>query len=326
MKPNTKVKLPIEVQQDILRFLPRKTLSTAMRVNKSFYQTGRKLLYRHIRFYSVLQRDKFFELLSLSSNSVASPTSSTIMSPEISSPGEAPAVRIPRRRSPRINRPSDLANLIYSLDFGLRPREMSKREPQLPCTRVKTSPIRAGPSISDSPVGEPPNRSGVVSRMSDNLSQRRSNTPVLNLKTETYGEWNDRFVSTLMPKLAELLPNLVQLNLCGTHLSKNDFTIVLSGLTNLEWLDVSYSTLKSDSVSLISRFCRTKLQFLNLSGIFKFGRNKGSLVVDMTMYCEALSKIVLIDCPEFYGEHLEECEQLCAGRIEFITDEGQKYD
>ena len=329
MKPKKATRLPNEIQREILKFLPSKYLNNAMRVNKYFYQTGKKLLYRDIRFYSVNQRDKFFELLSATSNSMTSPTSP--LSPELRSPDEQPpAVRIPRRRSPRLNQPCDIANLIHSIDFGLRPREISKKEPPLPCTKVWTSPTKPSslPLINaESPGIGSFHRHGVVDRMTVSLAQRRVDTPTLDLAPrKKYGEWEDRFISKFIPTLAEMIPNLVKLNLCGSHLSKNDITIVLSGMPNLEWLDISYTTLKADALSAISRYCRTKLAYLNLSGIFKFGRNKSSSIIDMVMYCEGLKTLVLLDCPEFYGVCLEECLELSQGRIKFITDEELRYD
>ena len=197
---------------------------------------------------------------------------------------------------------------------------MSKKEPQLPCTKVKTSPTKSPTLINaQSPLGLD-NRNGVVSRMSESLAQRRKNTPIIETKPEVYGEWKDRFISVFVPALSEMIPNLVKLNLCGSHLTKDDLAIVLSGLKKLEWLDISYSTLKSDGLSAVARYCRTNLKYLDMSGIFKFGRNKVSFVVDIVMFCEGLKTMVMLDNPEFYKENLDECYHLSAGRIEFITD------
>ena len=91
-------------------------------------------------------------------------------------------------------------------------------------------------------------------------------------------------------------------------------------MRKLERLDISFSTLKSDGVELIGRYCRTKLKWLNISGIFKLGRNKKYALISIVANCSDLLEIMAYDCPEIYSETLEECLDLCNGKISIKID------
>jgi hypothetical protein len=226
-------------------------------------------------------------------------------------------------------------------------------EPDLPCTKkvspIKTqiesipdgdltspasatsensvsSPVRMGLYISKNP-GEQIGPSGSKIVLVNNETQMKRDLKkkpglVLNPpKLAPYGEWKDRFVSQYLPVVADCLPHLQSLSLCGCHISHGDFVLVLSGLSMLTNLDISYSTLKTESISSIAQYCRHRLEKLDISGIFKFGRNRGHSIVAVTAYCQKLSLIIAKDCPELYPEVIEECLAVSIAKVQIITDE-----
>jgi F-box-like len=370
-----KKSLPTELIDNILSFVPKQRLPVTMRVSKTWYQSAKRLCYRKICFNSVNQREAFFAMLedaSLQGQST-SPIKSARSSSRSRSPSSPPAVVLRRKGSLRnYNRGSEISKLIYSLDFGLRPKEFQASEPQLPMTRavppppqrqkppplfvspsaVKSldSPIRSTTSvILDTPLTRRSPRLATFQSPSKsttkNDSRTNSTSPVrqrvgagLSISTigsaltdsdstisSPYGTWAHRFVSPLVPKIGIYIPNLKELSLCGCHVNAQDFGSVLQA-TRLIRLDISYSTLKTDGVQLISRYCKTALQYLNLSGIFKLGRNRSHGLVGIAMHCTDLTKIVALDCPEIYPEVLNECEVLSNGRIKFEMEDNEGHE
>jgi hypothetical protein len=302
-----------------------------MRVCKKWNIPSKKLLYQTIRFQSVLQRQKFFDAIQ-QDFSIKSPKSSK----EING---MPVVMIPRRSSLRMKKSTGNRDLIQSLDFGLRPRNVTTNEPPLPCTKpILQSPLRMSidtntlPSPTTTRItninlnGDTFISSGIKRNSIPRLAKivqvstnSVSTNPLENSIVETrYGEWQDRFVSPFMPLVAQYLSHLKHLNICGCHLNAHDFSLALENLVRLESLDVSYSTLKSDGIESISRYCRHKLQKLNVSGIFKLGRNKPHTIILIAMFCSALKQIIALDCPEMYPETVTEAHAISNSRIEFI--------
>jgi hypothetical protein len=309
--------LPNELVDQILRFVPKKRLSVLARVSKRIYPIAKSRILKSIHFESLTERNLFFETLSKSF----------------------------------YERKSKNAGLIQALDFGLRPRVMLPNEPPLPCSkpispnrmaldsprittintsrwnlggspdRMAISPTRTSLRISTrstsstsptrvSKTTRSPTRTS-PSRMSTSPSAK-SPTKVKSTMTERYGEWNHRFISQYIPHITTHLPHLKSLNLCGCHLNAHDFMTILTHLKQLRHLDISYSTLKSDGVSSIARYARN-LETLDMSGIFKFGRNRTSCLVDIVLNCGDLEKLVLKDCPEVYPETVEEIQSLNSG-------------
>ncbi|KAJ3313084.1 hypothetical protein HDV04_002401 [Boothiomyces sp. JEL0838] len=256
-----------------------------------------------------------------------------------------PPVVLRRRSSLRSHIVAPMAKLIKSLDFGLAPNPIAKVEHSLPSNK----PILSTPKTPSLPLSalslESPIPFGSERRMSTTVPPKHTQSspsssnsklenirekPSLHIETETqvvkkeelkspYGSWSHRFVSPLLPLVAQLIPHLKEISLKGCHVNASDFTILLESLTQLEKLDVSYSTLKTQGLSQISRFCRHRLIHLDISGIFKLGRNKSDTILDISAYCTGLTKIVAFDCPEIFDDILEDCKALSQNRIEFVT-------
>lgn len=136
--------------------------------------------------------------------------------------------------------------------------------------------------------------------------------------TSPYGSWADRFISPFAPLISQHIPHLKALSLCGCHINGTDFVVMLECLRQLEHLDISYSTLKNSALEYIPRYCRHKLKTLNISGIFKFGRNRGETLILISTFCEALIEIIILDCPEIGWDVLDECIHLTGNRINYI--------
>ncbi|KAI8897062.1 hypothetical protein BC833DRAFT_595190, partial [Globomyces pollinis-pini] len=136
-----------------------------------------------------------------------------------------------------------------------------------------------------------------------------------------YGSWSHRLISPLLSHISRYIPHLKDLSICGCHVNNDDFIILLDSLTQLEKLDISYSTLKTKAVQRIGYSCRDKLRELNVSGIFKLGRNKPEAIYDISAFCKGLNKIVMNNCPEIYDDVLIECKELCNNRIQFYSDD-----
>jgi hypothetical protein len=443
-----------------------------MRVSKRWNKTTKKILYKNIKFTSVNQREMLFKCLHSVDHGIlsVSPRRSGIISVSprrrstISEINDLdlvtpPRVILARKGSLRSHVVSQTAQLIESLDFGLRPRLLKHNEPELPCskqilaspiqistisevppspafavgrtrssmsvapfpsirtgvhiparhsvstisqtnpsafrskstnsmsivsesttslepprnlahlrsefTMTTTSPKRITPSSAmslDSPRSpgawqgrwdlrsnsnieqshrsvpsedEDENQDQLSSLKSEEISpiisparRERPISPILSLsnvsssneQTSPYGSWSHRFVSPFLSMITQNIPHLKKLSLCGCHVNGNDFTVMIELLTSLEVLDISYSTLKNNSLEAISRYCRHRLKLLNVSGIFKLGRNRAQTLVLISAYCEGLEKIIALDCPEFFLENLEECQTICDHGIEYVVD------
>ncbi|KAJ3326295.1 hypothetical protein HDV06_000171 [Boothiomyces sp. JEL0866] len=269
--------------------------------------------------------------------------SPTKMSPTKHDPSMPPPVVLRRRSSLRSHTVAPMAKLIRCLDFGLAPNSLTKSEPNLPIAKPvlatpKTPSLPLSALSLDSPIpfsSERRTSTTVPPKYSQSLPsssrlEKIREKPGLYIETENqvvkkeelkspYGSWSHRFVSPLLPIVGQLIPHLKELSLKGCHVNASDFTILLESLTQLEKLDVSYSTLKTQGLAQISRFCRHKLVHLDVSGIFKLGRNKSDTILDISAYCTGLKKIVALDCPEIFDDILEDCKALCQNRIEFVT-------
>jgi hypothetical protein len=318
-------------------------------MNRTWSKLSKRVAYRHIRFTSVKQRERFFSCLQIAQMNKISASKRKQISPQESSPDKPPQVRIARKASFQIqNIPTEAANLIRSLDFGFHPKHLKPHEPELPMSSktILSSPTSMSPTSSSiSPVSrslgivqnlslESPIvtrsmiRAGLTKRVDSVAPRQRvaassstnSFTDSASPPSENYGAWSHRFVSPLMPLIGSLIPNLQELSICGCHVNSSDFGVMLQSMQRLERLDISYSTLKSDGVELIGRYCRNKLRWLNISGIFKLGRNKKYGLRSIVSHCSDLSEILAYDCPEIYEETLSECLEICHGKIKFQLD------
>lgn len=336
MKP-VKSKIPIEIVELILHRIPHKALPKAMLVCKAWQNAGARVAYRSITFKSVKQREKLFSCLQLMkevgrSSPRSSPTNTAFPPPVIL-----------RRSSSRFKYESAFARLIKSLDFGLQPKHLRRQDPELPMTKRIShlaSPVKSPSSAmsldsptfaSRIPVNSPSTSlPKMISPVRERVGASVLSVSTISIVSPTrsskddlkspYGSWSHRFVSPLVPLIPSLIPNLQELSLCGCHVNSSDFGLMLSGLRNLIKLDVSYSTLKTDGIEMISRYCRSKLQVLDVSGIFKLGRNRKLAIISIAAYCSALESIIAFDCPELYEETIDECLDLCGGRIRFFRD------
>ncbi|KAJ3274912.1 hypothetical protein HDV01_001776 [Terramyces sp. JEL0728] len=346
--------LPNELIELILRKVPQSKLVDTMCVSKSWHNSSSRILYSKVKFTSVAQREKFFSCLqnmgSYKPSTRFRPASALRHSPTKTStkhdPSMPPPVVLRRRSSLRSHTVAPMAKLIKCLDFGLAPNSLTRSEPNLPSAKsVLSTPKTPGLPISalslESPIPfsserrasttEPPKFTRPSSSRVENIREK----PALRIETESqilkiedlkspYGSWSHRFVSPSLPLVGQLIPHLKGLSLKGCHVNASDFTILLETLTQLEILDVSYSTLKTPGLSQISRFCRHRLVHLDISGIFKLGRNKSDTILDISAYCTGLKKVVALDCPEIYDDILEDCKALSQNRIEFVT--GSSYE
>ena len=373
MKFTSKKTLPPELIDHILTFVPKRKLPVTMRVSKSWQKSATRICYRKICFTSVKQRESFFTMLENASFKSKVSANSSERSPAKQSPSRPgpPPVVIRRKSSLRNQKKeSDIAKLIFSLDFGLRPRDLTVSDPHLPMTRVvlpqtqtqNPASISISPSSVmslDSPVKSTTTMMPSLNQPSELARRTSSRLKVVESPAKTsagkssktvstsptrqrvgaglsvsttasimedseeaqtsYGAWAHRFVSPLVPKIGVLIPNLKELSLCGCHVNAQDFGAVLQA-TRLNRLDISYSTLKTDGVQLISRYCKTNLKHLNLSGIFKLGRNRSHALVGIAMHCIDLTRIVALDCPEIYPEIAAECAVVSNNRITFEMD------
>lgn len=354
-------RLPNELVEQILSKLPMKRLLTTMQVNKNWMKLSKRIVYRHVRFTSVKQRERFFACMQRThhrSSEATSPTKRKQSAAITYSGNMPPPLRIIRKASFQAHHaPSENANLICSLDFGLSPKHLQPYEPDLPMSTkaVLGSPNRTVSSPTSPTAQTPVTRSirrvnnmtlesPIITRsmIRAGLTKRNesvahgqkveSTTSVSELLpsmpstcTTAYGAWNHRFVSPLLPLIGSLIPNLKELSICGCHVNAADFGVMLQSMHMLKRLDISYSTLKSDGVELIGRYCRSKLGWLNVSGIFKLGRNKKYALLSIVAHCDDLAEIIAHDCPEIYQETLDECVALCNGRIAIKVDAALSY-
>jgi hypothetical protein len=136
----------------------------------------------------------------------------------------------------------------------------------------------------------------------------------------TYGKWEDRMINPFLPLIASYIPHLMHLSLSGCHINDWDFANMLEQLSFLESLDISFSTVKNEGLEGVSRYCRFKLKWLNVSGIFRFGRNRPVVLAAIVQNCKALKILVVKDCPEIdKDEHISEFRNLSSGRVTFVT-------
>ncbi|KAJ8326943.1 hypothetical protein QVD99_005295 [Batrachochytrium dendrobatidis] len=138
------------------------------------------------------------------------------------------------------------------------------------------------------------------------LSSVASITPL----TPYSGAWENRRISRFLEPLAAHCPNLRSLSLSGCQVNDYDFVDMLKHLVYLEHLDISYSTLKRSGMEGIARYSRYHLHTLNVSGVFRLGRNTPAVLIEITMHCGELKTLVALECPEFYAEVEEECRQV----------------
>ncbi len=330
-----------------MEYVPLRNLPKLMAANKRIGAIAKKQAYKKVVFTSLSQRTQFFEILSKlpSSNSGHFPAAKGGKSPRSISPTSMnpPSTCLPRRASVRINGPSESAKLVRALDFGLHPSVVKARESDLPGMKpvlskkveetavfspqtafsnisfdlALPSPIVRSPTrlqLTSSPLQTPPLRKRVGnSILTVSTTSSPSTSPTI---TSPYGKWSHRFVAPLLSQVSQLFPHLCELYLCGCHINDQDFTTMLSLLPRLTRLDISYSTLKTSGVAAISRYCRHKLTWLDVSGIFKFGRNNSDTLLKIAFYCEALTVIVALECPEIYKEVVGDVVQI-NNRIDF---------
>lgn len=146
-----------------------------------------------------------------------------------------------------------------------------------------------------------------------------ANGSYIKVDPDAYGKWEDRFVNPLLPLIASYIPHLKSLSLSGCHINDWDFSNMLEQLKLLERLDISFSTVKNSGLEGVSRYCRHNLNWLNVSGIFRFGRNKPKTIAAIVQNCIALRTMIVQDCPEIDAdEHILEFQELCEGRVDFL--------
>jgi hypothetical protein len=81
--------------------------------------------------------------------------------------------------------------------------------------------------------------------------------------------------------------------------------MLIQGLSYLTHLNVSYSTLKGNALLDIKSL--RGLVELDVSGIFKFGRNRPEYLLSIV---SDLDTLIMKDCPDVYPEHVQELDRL----------------
>ncbi|KAI9355711.1 hypothetical protein DFJ73DRAFT_255517 [Zopfochytrium polystomum] len=126
--------------------------------------------------------------------------------------------------------------------------------------------------------------------------------------------------------LAAGLPSLRCLSLSGCHLEDSVLADVLGrwatcagGECALEYLDLSYSTVKAGALGCVAETCG-RLVELNVSGIFRLRRLPDSLLLSLVLHCPALKRLVALDCPDVGAKTWKACEALNP-RLAVVCDE-----
>ncbi|KAI8905014.1 hypothetical protein EDD86DRAFT_212057 [Gorgonomyces haynaldii] len=327
------MKLPNELVGEILSKLrhPRH-LAKAMRVSKSWNQMATRLVYRDIVFKSVKQRERFFS--SLTEHTPLSPTKSP-KSPsklrELQSP-VPPPVRLTRKSMRKMPL---RVQCVRSLHFGLGPRMVSPVQPQLPSVKsvLSGSPLVGSPeqlSTMSSPSREPTAVSpmGYTRHRPGSLQTPQSApgrlTVYIPKEEEPYGAWEDRFINPLLPFVGYYFPHLKSLSISGCHVNDFDFIAMLEQMQQLEFLDMSYSTVKNAGLEGVSRYLRHSLVTLNVSGIFKFGRNRTKTLLVIAQQCQKLKDLYCLNCPEVDAEDVEAIREMSENKVQvYISAESQ---
>ncbi|KAI8923181.1 hypothetical protein BC831DRAFT_472258, partial [Entophlyctis helioformis] len=187
--------------------------------------------------------------------------------------------------------------------------------PSSPSKDMAISPIRpsSDPSTDQGPSTVPrqqPSSSLTVTA----TAEPGFASPAVSAATPSYGEaWEHRFVSKFLQPLAAFCPNIRNLSLSGCHMYDYAFDEMLRSLPNLERLDISYTTLKRAGLEAVATHCRHRLMWLNVSGIFRLGRNKTSSLIDIAMHCRLL-------CTMVSDETVVECLEISGGRLSVVRE------
>ncbi|KAI8800901.1 hypothetical protein BJ742DRAFT_839396 [Cladochytrium replicatum] len=245
-------------------------------------------LYRKVLFTSHFQRKKFFALPHRMSDIFGSSNLVT----------EATNMLWEMAATPEERAGSRVRMLVREIDFGFGPR----------------------PGSEDVDVA------------AEDEEQLEAARPLVNhdLRTRSnYGRaWSHRFVSPELHTIRHLAPRLESLNLRGCQFFDSVLVSTLSPLSPtslpfpLKHLDLSFSSVKSLGLSSI---VSNTLQCLLLDGIFKFGRQRTSELIEIVLACPRLRVLSLLESPLVYANVRESCieerrSMLDAFHLECSTD------
>nr|KAJ3404045.1 hypothetical protein HK105_003970 [Polyrhizophydium stewartii] len=246
-------------------------------------------------------------LVSMTPGSVAAVSGS---SPSPSGPSPSPMLR--RADQPRQAVPGSTDSNGSPIAFPARPAVVDRS--LIIDTRSRALP--AAPSTSDGADL----MSAVATAAPAATTQQQTGTASPEKVLTPYGDaWDHRFVSKFLEPLGAFCTNLRSLSLSGCHVFDHALEELLPRLPHLERLDISYTTVKRQGLAAIARSCRTRLEWLDISGIFRLGRNRGEVLLEIAACCHGLRTVVALDCPELQSETLSECLQLRAG-MRFLRD------
>ena len=328
------IQIPLELIECIISQLnDPQDIVTAISTCKSWYRVGIKHLYERVTFRSFNQREGFFKLLA--SDIKLSPT--TLIPCLSSSPSRA--LKSPKSPTPTSIRPKRKTYLlrifqpglfVKRLDFGLGPRALILNNTIKGVTKKRRSGSinrkSSMMSIVESPVKQ--RRKGVAGSIltvntasSSTLVESPVNSGMLTTSTsESYGnKWDHHFVSKYLETLTQFCPNLQVLSLAGCHIFDHAFEDTLKALPNLVHLDIAYTTLKKSGLESVAKYCRFHLETLDISGVFRLGRNDDDVVTNIVINCTKLKRIIANECPELYNDVAAECLRINP-KLQLIRD------
>ena len=243
----------------------------------------------------------------LARNALPTPTSTT------SSVPESAATAPPIYRN-RMAKKTTMASSFSSASPAMSPSLHMGR--MMLCSPNKTIIESPGTETTFEPIGNLVEAATVPRSAPATMTTREVELTVIPPEV-TYGEWEDRFINPFLPMIPSYMPNLKNLSLSGCHINDWDFGNMLEQLPLIERLDISYSTVKNVGLEYISRYLRSNLTWLDVSGIFRFGRNKIKTLGYIAQNCKVLTRIVAIDCPEIEEETYQEIMAMVSNRLVF---------
>lgn len=129
-------------------------------------------------------------------------------------------------------------------------------------------------------------------------------------ETERYGsDWRQRFVSTFISSLSEYMPNIQRLDLSGcqfydtilgAYLDPTVGGFVSCGRPHLTHLSVAFSSIREPGLVAVADSCGATLEYIDLSGLFRFARIDPNIVGRLLDQCTQLQTVVLADSPDFW--------------------------
>ncbi|KAI8802706.1 hypothetical protein BJ742DRAFT_858243 [Cladochytrium replicatum] len=247
-------------------------------------------LYRKVYFSSHFQRSKFFALPHRMAD---------IFSPV----PEATKMLWEKTTTPEERAGSRVRMLVREIDFGFGPRP--------------------GSEDVDVAAEDEEHDTNHLNTRSEYPQVKRD----LSTRSEYGRAWSHRFVSPELHTIRHLAPHLESLNLRGCQFFDSVLASTLSPSSPtsspfpLKHLDLSFSSVKSLGLSSI---VSNTLQSLMLDGIFKFGRQRTTELIEIVIACPKLRILSLLESPLVYEEVRVSCIYARRSMLEafYLYDDG----